>query len=87
MNFQLKALGYQSFVSKVKVLATNVDFGPTTAECYGGHLPKYQPSGPTIIPSNKLVLIYVDCPDCQNLKNLNCDVTVKFGILVIFRKL
>ena len=32
LNFQLEALGYQSFVSEVKVSATNVVFGPTTAE-------------------------------------------------------
>jgi len=82
-NFQLESLGYQSFVLQVKTLATDVYFGLTTrrnARVACGHLSKYRPGETTTIPSNKLILIDIGCPDYQNLKNLNCDVTFNFGI-------
>ena len=49
-----QALADQPFLSQDKVSATDLDLGLTTAGCYSGHLPKYQPNltyQSTVLPS------------------------------------
>ena len=66
LNFQLEALGYQSFVSKVKISATDVDFGLTTADCYGGYLQKISTQWANHHPIQRKLVRY-PAPACRGL--------------------